>query len=77
MNPAICVFALVMAGRKARSAVFAPEGPAIHVFAVARPQDVDARLIGAQKHAVLWTALAGHDAELVALLHNSAHARFA
>jgi hypothetical protein len=32
-----------MAGRKARSAVFAPEVPAIHVFAVARPQDVDAR----------------------------------
>jgi hypothetical protein len=31
--------------------------PAIHVFDVARPQDVDARHIGVRKRAVLWTAV--------------------
>jgi hypothetical protein len=36
--------------------------PAIHVFAsLQRCQDVDARAIGVRKHAVLRTAMRGHD----------------
>ena len=35
--------------------------PAIHVLLVALPEDVDARHIGVRKHAVLRTAMAGHD----------------
>jgi hypothetical protein len=34
---------IIMAGRKARSAVFTHEAPAIHVFLCAMPQGVDAR----------------------------------
>jgi hypothetical protein len=37
--------------------------PAIHVFAVARPEDVDARHIGVQCTPSFRTAVAGHDAE--------------
>src|SRR6185437_13867117 len=35
--------------------------PAIHVFVAAGFQDVDARDIGVRKHAVLRTAMRGHD----------------
>ncbi len=35
--------------------------PAIHVFLITRPKDVDARHTGVRKHAVLRTAMAGHD----------------
>jgi len=35
--------------------------PAIHVFVIATPEDVDARDIGVRKHAVLRTAMRGHD----------------
>jgi hypothetical protein len=37
--------------------------PAIHVFLIESPQDVDARVIGVRKHAVLRTAMPAHDAE--------------
>jgi hypothetical protein len=49
------------------SLVMAGLVPAIHVFIVARPQDVDARDIGVRKHAVPWTAMRGHDAHCPAL----------
>jgi hypothetical protein len=35
--------------------------PAIHVLALALPQDVDARDIGERSDAVLRTAMPGHD----------------
>src|SRR5689334_15608596 len=43
------------------SSVMAGLVPAIHVFPDARPQDVDARVIGVRKHAVLRTAMPAHD----------------
>jgi hypothetical protein len=40
--------------------------PAIHVFAGCWVvKDVDARDKGVRKHAVLWTAMRGHDVERV------------
>ena len=41
---------------------FAPEVPATSFLLQAR-EDVDARDIGVRKHAVLWTAMRGHDAK--------------
>jgi hypothetical protein len=38
----------------------------IHVFGFLK-QDVDGRDIGVRKHAVLWTAMPGHDWENLAL----------
>jgi hypothetical protein len=35
--------------------------PNIHAFVAAGFLDVDARDIGVRKHAVLWTAMRGHD----------------
>ena len=35
--------------------------PAIHALPAANGKDVDARDIGVQKHAVLWTAMREHD----------------
>jgi hypothetical protein len=35
--------------------------PAIHVLFAARPEDVDARVIGERSDAVLRTAMPGHD----------------
>jgi hypothetical protein len=40
----------------------APTSSAIHVFTTGNEKDVDARHIGVRMHAVLRTAMAGHDA---------------
>ena len=40
--------------------------PGIHVLRPCNSKDVDGRDIGVRKHAVLWTAMPGHDAEGVA-----------
>jgi hypothetical protein len=35
--------------------------PGIHVLRPSNSKDVDGRDIGVRKHAVLWTAMPGHD----------------